>query len=457
MFAKTAVAVALIALSVGNLVEKKLLNEDIYIQENKTFAEVTRTQEFYNGDEYYHKRISYNEDLAENFSESIEIYGEEITIRYVNPETKEKIVTNDITDIIHTTLLISTEKESYFVGVPSVYSTDTTSQTLQVLHEEEIPLTITKEDGKYSINFEFSHKMDMMSEYWYFKTFYKASYFNEDNIDFLVHDLTNVARFAIDGYYFLTPYNYVPTGENVYYKHPSCLAGISLAKYGQSQFSLNIGYAFVDIYLESQNEYGFWETGPKSEWLYTDFGFEEGFYDTRFNADFVNSLIVIYQKNNSSEYYNAICKYMEFFEMLIDDYSYESENGGIFVVDYYHPNSTEKSHVSLNHFVTEIYGILNWYEVTNDEKYLDYANKMILAIEDTRDEWILENGNLEYALFYEYDTNLMQDYLYLTYNDMFKIQKIIERVYGQRNETIDYLMDSKREWLIKNNAHDYSK
>lgn len=376
---------------------------------------------------------------------------------YTDFETKQLCETNDISDIAHSTLLISTEEESYLIGVPSVYSADTSSQTLTVLHDAELPLTITKDEGKYIVTFEFPHKIDTISEFWYLKSSENADFFNENNTDFLIHDLTVNARLAIDGYYFITPYNYIPTGENVYYKHPSCLAGISLAKYGQSAFSVNLGYAMVDNHLLNQNEYGFWETGPKSEWLYTDFGYEEGFYDTRFNSDLVHSLVLIYNKNNSQEYYDAIIKYMDFFETLIEDYSYETANGGLFVVDYMHPNSTEKSHTSLNHFLTEIHVLLLVYELTEDEKYLDYANKMILAIEDTRDEWVLENSNLNYALFYEYDTNLMQDYLYLTYNDMVYLQKTLERMFGERNEAIDYLMDCKRSWLITNNAHEYSK
>lgn len=424
-------------------------------QEEKTYFTTIKSQEYENGDKYYHKRISYTTDLPENITEYIEINGEEITIRYTDPETKQLYETSDISDIIHSTLLISTEEESYLIGVPSVYSTDMTSQTLQVLHNEEIPLKITKDDGKYTIILEFPHKMDTISEFWYMKTSENADFFYEYNTDFLIHDLTLNARLAIDGYYFITPYNYVPSGEDIYYKHPSCLAGISLGKYGQSEFSKNLGYAMVDIHLENQNDYGFWETGPKSEWLYTDFGFEEGFYDTRFNSDLVQGLVLMYNERNSQVYYDAIIKYMDFFEVLIEDYSYETKSGGIFISDYIHPNSTEKSHVSLNHFITEIHVLLLVFELTENEKYLNYANKMILAIEDTCDEWVLSDNNLNYALFYEYDTNLMQDYLYLTYNDMFFIQKTTEKIVGERNETIDYLMDCKRSWLIQNNALDY--
>lgn len=421
----------------------------------KTYQTIENTHFFDDGDEYYHYRFVYSENSDENLEIQIEITGEEISVLYANDETREKIITSDFDNLPYTTLFVSTEKESILLGVPAVYSSDMSAQTLTILKEKELPLKITQEDGKFIIHYTFSQDVDTISEYWYFKT--QRTIFYDSITEFILHDLSINARLGIDGYYFITPYNYIPSGEGVLYKHPSCLAGISLGKYGHSQFSSNLGYALVKTHLENQNEYGFFETGPKSEWLYTDYGFEEGFYDTRFNSDLVHALILIYKKTEDVEYYDAIIKYLEFYETLMEDYSYETENGGIFVVDYMHPDSEVKSHVSLNHFITEIHIFLEMYDLTKEEIYLEKAEKMFLAIEDTRDLWVLENNNLEYALYYEHKTNLMQDYLYLTYNDMFYIQETIEKIYGKRNETLDYLMDSKRDWLEKNGAFDYWK
>lgn len=353
--------------------------------------------------------------------------------------------------------MISTDLESYLVGVPAVYSADTIFGTLTILREKEMPLTIKKYDNKYTVTFHFPHDTNTISEYWYMKSYEAKDFFTDERTfgNFLFHDLSYGVRLGIDGYYFQTPHNYVPGGEGVLYKHPSCLAGISLAKYGTTQFAKNLGSAMIGVHLDNQNEYGFWETGPRSEWLFTDFHFGSGFYDTRFNSDLVTSLAFLYMRDGNQLYYDAVIKYMDFFEMLIRDFSHESLYGGVFVVDYYHPNSTEKTHTSLNHMLAEINTLLNVYKMTGDEKYLDYANKMILAIEDTRDLWILEDGNLKYELFYTKNTNVMQDYVYLTYNDMFTLQNTLVSVFGTRNETIDYLMASKRSWLIQNNALDY--
>ncbi len=423
----------------------------------QSFETIENSRHFENGDAYYHKRISYNENKETNHVEQIDIYGNDIVIRYIDQATKEKVVTSDFTNIGNHVLMISTDYESYLIGVPAVYKADTTANTLSILREKEMPIVIKQYNGKYTVTFHFPHDVNTISEYWYLKSYESMNYFTDENtLDcFMFHDLANGVRVGIDGYYFQTPYNYVPGGEGVLYLHPSCLAGISLAKFGVTPFAKNLGYAMLDVHLKNQNEYGFWETGPRSQWLSTDFGFGSGFYDTRFNSDLVYSLAVLYMRDENPIYYDAVMKYMDFFEMLIRDYSYETKSGGFFVADYYYTNSPEKTHSSLNHTLTEINVLLTVYQMTNDEKYLNYANQMILAIEDTRDLWVLADGNLKYELYYTKNTNLMLDYVYLTYNDMYALQNTLLTVFGERNQTIDYLMASKRSWLIANNHLDY--
>ena len=427
--------------------------------ENENLIFQNKSEIFENGDTYNINRITFNESQPDPSTHSLQIKGDDIVIRYIDPETLLPVTTNDISNIKHTTLMISTDIESCLISVPAVYSSDTSFNTMSILREKEIPLSIQKHENSYIINISFPQETDIICEYWYLYSQNGMEYFTDSLTfdDFLFHDLSQNIRWTFDGYYFQTPHNYAPGGEGVLYKHPSGLAGASLSKYGKSQFSKNFGFLMLENAISYQNNQGFWPTGPKSEWLSTDFNIGAGFYDTRFNSDIALSLMEMYIKTNDETFLNPVIDYLDFYIDFVKDNSYITKNGGIFVADYGHTIPHEKTHVSLNHHITEIRVLLNAYLITNDQSYLDLANKMILAVEDTKNQWILPNGNLKYELYYTKSSNIMQDYLYLTYNDLFIIQNLLADSFDGRNQTFDYLMDSKRGWLIKNNAHDYLK
>lgn len=430
------------------------------IMENMLNYNIQNVNEtFENGDFYNMNRYTYKENSNELHTQTLTIKGDNIMIRYIDQETKQATTTVDTQKLKHTTLFVTTNKESYIIGVPAVYSNNTQSNTLTILREQEIPVTIEKGDGCYEVKISFPQKTDIITEFWYMKSESNMNSFSTQNTleDFLLHDISQTKRWAMDGYYFQTAHNYIPGGEDVLYNHPSCLAGIALAKYGKTQFAKNLGYMMVKTNINNQNEAGYWATGPKSEWLYTDFSIEGGFYDTRFNSDFVISLLVIYENTKDEEYLNAAIRYAEFYFDFAEKNHYTTPNGGIFVADYGHTQEHEKTHVSLNHFLTEIEVLLRLYDATNEQEYYDFAQKMFLAIDYTKKDWVLPNNNLEYAMYYTKNTNLMIDYVYLTYNDMFNMQELLETKFNTRSETLDYLMNAKRTWLIANNANDYKK
>ncbi len=425
---------------------------DFFVLENQNAI-------FSNGDFYNINRYTYTENLRTKHTEHLEISGTDIVIRYINPETGERVTTKELTDLSNTTLMVSTNVESYILSVPATYDINTSYNTLKIKRELEQPLTITKQDGYYQVTYNFYQSTDIINEFWYMRSNETYKFFNEGNTfdDFLFHDLAQNIRWSIDGYYFPTPFNYAPGGDDRLYKHPSCLSGISLARYGCTDLSKNLGTIMVKTNISQQNELGYWETGPISLWLSKDFGIKNNFYDTRFNSDFVIGLIELYTLTEDYDYLHAVYKYIDFYFDFAENNSYFTENGGIYIADYGGKEQEEKSHVSLNHFLVEIEVLIRLYLVTENQEYAYLAEKMFQAIVDTRDDWLLEDGNLVYAFYYEKDTNLMIDYVYLTYNDMFNMQHLLMRNFDIRSETLDYLMDSKREWLIANNLNNYNK
>ncbi|MFI3231101.1 MAG: hypothetical protein R3Y29_06100 [bacterium] len=440
--------------SLANLEELVKEGREVFTLENENFS-------FENGDFYNINRYTYSETISDKHTEKLRIMGNDITIRYINQETGEKITTKDIKELYNTTLMISTDLESYLVSVPATYDINTSYNTLLIKRDLEQPITITqnKEDGYYDLNYSFHQREDIINEFWYMRSSENYYFFNTQNTldDFLFHDLSQNIRWSLDGYYFPTPYNYVPGGEDRIYRHPSCLAGISIARYGNTDFAKNLGTLMVKTNIANQNELGYWETGPISLWLREDFNIKNNFYDTRFNSDFVIALIELYNKTQDDDYIQAVYRYMDFYFDFAEKNSYYTENGGMYVGDYGGKGDYEKAHTSLNHFLVEMEVIIRLYLVTGNEYYADYARTMFQAIVDTKEDWILEDGNLVYAFYYEKDTNFMIDYVYLTYNDMFNMQNLLTKNFNTRSETLDYLMESKRDWLIRNNAHDYNK
>ena len=80
---------------------------------------------------------------------------------------------------------------------------------------------------------------------------------------------------------------------------------------------------------------------------------------------------------------------------------------------------------------------------------------MLSGIEDTKDQWVLEDNNLAYAIMYTGTANIMVDYPYLTYNDLYKTKDILYKYFNRSSDTINYLMDCKKQWMDNNNVVGY--
>ncbi|WP_317366864.1 hypothetical protein [uncultured Tyzzerella sp.] len=427
---------------------------------NEFFNITTKTTKtvFENNDTYYMNRLSFKQTTPERYNISIPIKGNTITFRYVDRTKKEWVNTSNLKNLQHTTLFIDTDTNSYIVSVPAVYKNIFSNNTLTVAKDKEQMVNVIKKDGYFDLQMSFPQDKNLIGEYWYMESEKRlVDWSTMKSFDELFsHDLSDTRRWSYDGYYFQTPSNYKPGGKNILYKHPSNYTGASFAKYGMNPLSKNLGYVMTETCMKNQNNLGYWETGPQSEWLYKDFKIGAGFYDTRFNTDFATSLLYAYQNYNNKEFLAAAVKYAEFFLMFVQTDSYTTQNGGILVADYgYHKGAHEKTHVSLNHHLAEMNFLYEIYGITGEPRYLETANKMLLGIEDTRNQWVLPDNNLRYELYYTKNTNKMEDYPYLTYNDLFQTKQLLKKLFQKNNDTIEFLMASKKMWMDRNNITGY--
>lgn len=430
-------------------VEDTFEETDGYIKSNRCFS-------FATGDSYNIMRYEFKAGNTQPLTNLIHIPGSSIEIRYVDDNDQWKMTT-DLNNVSKKTLFINTDKCSAVVGIPGVYRDSYVNNTLEVLPDEEKPVTITKVADGYNISYNFAGKYGTIGEIWYLYSDGKlADWTNAEHFKILKQDMDKTHRIAFDGYYYPVPYNYHPYGERMLYRQPSNYVGALFVRNGYFPAANELGYVLTYTCMKNQNVQGYWATGPQSDWLTTDFNIGAGFYDTRFNTDFAVNLLESYKKYGSEEFLFAAVKYAEYYKEHARNNSYKTVYGGVLVEDYgsYSGNHI-KTHVSLNHHLAEMNFLYELYDVTGEETYLQLADTMLKGIEDTKDQWVLQDNNLNYALYYTGTYNTMKDYPYLTYNDLFTTKKILNKYFNKSNATIEYLMACKLDWMQKNNVTGY--
>lgn len=426
--------------------------------ENGSVIKSTQTYDFENGDRFLLDRFEFKTTTNLNYDYEFFIEGNEISIRYVDPETKVWVNTTNVENIKHNTLFITTDMGSAVVSVPAVYKNVFTNNTLEIMRELETPIKIEKWQGKYKIKTSFPVRSDCIGEIWALTSksqlidWSKQSSF--DNL--LNHDLGIERRWSWDGYYFKIPSNYVPSGENMLYRNPANYTGALCVKLNDSLFTKDMGYIMTYVCMQNQNDDGFWATGPKSLWLEEDFAIGENFYDTRFNTDFATSLLRAYQNFNNKDFLKNAVIYGNYLIKHAENNHYKTINGGWLVEDYAENGLYNRTHVSLNHHLAELNFLYELYNITKKEEYKTVADTMLKGVEDTKEQWVLEDGNLKYALMYEGTANTMVDYPYLTYNDLLYTKQLLIKYFNKTSETVEYLMRSKLGYMIANNITGYN-
>jgi len=436
------------------ITEKDEYSDETYSIKSKTFD--------FDGSSYTIKRYNFNKTVENEgkitrLYQGIHIPGNNIEIRYYDIENNKWFMSSNIQNTTKQTLFIDTDQMHVILSVPGVYSKKFENSTLEYRPEYEDKVNIEKVDDGYSLNFSFPIDENVIGEYWILQSAEPLANWNDStHFDTMKQDLALNRRFSWDGYYFPTPSSYTPYSETMLYRQPSDYAGSSFARYGAFPAAFGLGYVFVYTCMQNQNDKGYWPTGPKSGWLATDFSIGANFYDTRFNTDFAESLLYAYKRYNNDEFLFAATKYCEYFIEHALTKSYKTKNDGLLVQDYGYDFNHKDTHVSLNHQLAELNYLYTIYKVTNEEKYKNMADRMLKGIEDTQDQWVLEDNNLNYALYYTADTNQMVDYPYLTYNDLLNTKVLYKEIYGKENATIEYLLKCKKQWMDANSIVGYN-
>ncbi len=421
--------------------------------------------EFDNGDFYYNKLDYIGESSNGFYTYTLELPGNQIEVSYVDTDTESKTdyfkSTDDIINIPTKTLYLSTDLANLIVSIPTVYEKERIYDSIQTVGYLEKPIQISHTDEKYFITYTFPKNNNYISEFFYLKSDIPLIKINSDTKNLLVkNELSGRFRLLLDGFYQTSYETYFPNGDGNYFRNCANYIATHYINYNRLAYDYDIvdffdyiSYSSTYIVNAQINESGFFETKSRSDWLYRDFLIDKNFYDTRFNADNAELNILLFGRFSDKFFEDTLIKYGDFFVQYANEHSYKTENG-ILVEDYYNPNGGLKTHVSLNHHLANLNVMLSLYNLTADEKYLDCAVLMLKGIEDTEQEWMLENHDLKYALYYTGTNNIMKDYPYLTYNDLYVTKKNLN-VLGLESKTIDDLMASKMIYMINNNITGY--
>lgn len=205
--------------------------------------------------------------------------------------------------------------------------------------------------------------------------------------------------------------------------------------------------SLVYVSLISNSKEGVLFTQPASIYLKKLYGFEEEFFDTRFNTDLADFLVQVGYKINEPSDIWAARKYKKYLLQHAEKYHWRIKTG-LLIADYFWKNNALIiTHASLNHNLAEINFLLR----LGDEDGLQLAQKILTAVRLTKNKWIAPNGDLYYA-YYGNSNYGGKDYLELTLRDL-KTTKQLLSYYNWGHEylsDIEYLIQTKIQYLSEN-------
>lgn len=429
------------------------------ISSSYNYEYIQRDLSFSGEGHFFVRRINFDTDVG-NYQASYLIPGNKGLVRYFHGNNLQTIDLAEGSLPLNTTLFIETDKHNMIIS--QAYSYNDLGYGTKDAISNLYPITVTKEDGYFKIKYRFKNKDGHHGIFWGVGSQNRLINFNhEANMRIWAnYDLDKLARLGEDGYYYKSPSTYTPSRENSYWRNPSMYAPRSWVNTGGSLASSILGKSYLLIGLDNINEENFLATLPQSNWLKDDYNIGHGFFDTRFNADMGDVYLAAYKKFRYPEFKTAYERIVSYYtdHIMSNHYTVYDDAGdeGWLVEDYGYKGEIKPVHVSLNHQIFAANWYLKLYEFTGVKSYEDIALKMLQGIKNTRDDWIKDDNNLEYAYMADGSYGLVE-YPYLTYNDLYNFQVTYSRIYGFRDKDLDILMNSKKQWMDKNEVTEYKK
>lgn len=359
---------------------------------------------------------------------------------------------------LNSLLYLQSERYSMIVGQAFVYA-DMGRGTIRDVTESRLPISVSKNsNGTWTIISQYGRTAGAWGVVWGVGS--KKPLLDPgtplNRAVWPAYDVLRKCRIGYDGYYVFSPSTYSPHASGAFWRVPSMHLANSLIRTGGSLASDLLGNALLTNALDHINDSGFIPSLPQSVWLKGLYNLGEGFFDTRYNADAARTYLIAWRKTGNPAYIDAATRMADWFLKFGTTHHFTSGTGtaeGWLVQDYGATVGARATHCALNHQLAAICLFLDLASDCGDwaraEKYRSFAGKMLDGIRFSRDRWIMRSGNLEYAWMPDGAMGL-EDYPYLTYNDLCETQDLLRRVTGRIDPDLEVLRMSKRKWMDAN-------
>ncbi len=371
--------------------------------------------------------------------------------------------------------LIRGEKGDTYVVTPQCYLPHENGM-IEWIPELDGELHVEKrEDGNFDLVLTGpAQPADSQCEYLIVTADYEL--FKTNDISLLMEhgacQFTGSHRWCLDGYYYIAPTTYYPSGENYYYRNPAAYQSIIMMRDTQP-ISEILGLAMMDVLLGNQTAAGYIPMLAGSEWLRDSYGIGPGYYDTRWNSDFWTAVVNAVERYEVPEWLPAAKEYADFFVAYAEDHHFgydapetlpedaEPEEGeapavrpqsddpeaGWLVQDYASGDGKGRpTHASLNHHAAETVFLYRVAAASGRARFAEIADRMALGIANTADLWIREDGDLWYCCNPD-GTFDQADYPVLTRDDLAELQRLYTELHGAAQPEIARLIESKEAWM----------
>lgn len=423
----------------------------------------SRELQFHNGDLYWHDKIIF-EHGGENFNYVIYYEGMNGTLTYYNEKMGKWIEGQELTEgtLPVTDLFLTIDNRHILLNQPFIYK-DLGCGVVKAINDLCHEIIVTKTAEGFQLQMCFVNKPGTWGEIWALESDSPLLDWNYGAMRqiWVGYSYVKDSRWLMDGAYYINSKTYSPYQKNSYWKNPGVYVVSGFILTGGSRAADDLGYAQLYIQAQNMEAKGYMKTLPRSDWLYKAYGIEAGFYDSRFNTDLGILFIEAYEKFNEQRFLDYALKYGNFFVKFANSHHYTVLDSrgkeGWLVQDYYHEKENYRSvHTSLNHQLQEIRFLYKLGEITGASSFTNLADKMLKGIEITCGSWIKKDNNLHYC-YYANGKFGDVDYPYLTYNDLFNLQKLLEETGKGFNLYLQKLMDSKKIYMDTNGITAYIK
>lgn len=274
-----------------------------------------------------------------------------------------------------------------------------------------------------------------------------------------IYRFTGENRWCMNGYYYLAPSSYYPSGANYYNNLPAAyIAGRMMRDDGQPA-SVYLGLAMLDVMSGLRNADGYLPSLAGSEWLRDDYGIGPGYFDTRFNVDLAVAQLNAVERYGVESWRDDLVRFGEFLMEYAADHHFSFNRGssvGWLVQDYAHKQGGSPTHCSLNHQAAEAVFLYRLADLTGESRFAEAAETLTRGVEYSAVYWVKGDGNLHYS--YAADGTFgSSDYPYLTYNDLLELQQYVIDWRGQPSVELQTLLTSKRAWMDRQGITEYNK